>query len=476
MPGRRRVDVTRVPTHPLIYEVNARAWVHERGGGTLSGVTDAELDFLSSRGVGYVWLMGVWTVGPAGLALDRALDWSRALPDAAPEDVVGSPYAVAAYEVDAALGDLGVFRSRLHARGMRLMLDFVPNHCARDAAFLAPEDLLGGEAGNGEWADTLQIDYWSQSARQKMAATLARICTVCDGIRADMAHLVLSARFQERWPHARYGGSHAAQIPEFWPAAIAGARNACRPHTLLFIAEAYGDDGVREALVRHGFDHVYDKRVYDELVGDERNYFIPSVDGIRAAVQSQPAELLRHGVHFTENHDERRAVGDRFAYWRRAEAAAGLSLCLPGARLVYHGQWANVYERLRVQLRRAGGRISRFWLRLTRVLAEDPVLRDGFFAGIVRGEGPDAWRIVAYRWVQGNQRRLVCANYTGDGPDKACASFKLEDAAGENEVVVQELMSRKEYRRDPAEVRDGQGLLVVLARWKVQIFAYESSV
>ena len=84
--------------------------------------------------------MGVWERSPAGLAIARAnpslmTDCRRALPDVMDRDIVGSPYCVRRYVVDAALGGpdgLAEARKQLAGRGLGLMLDFVPNHVAPD--------------------------------------------------------------------------------------------------------------------------------------------------------------------------------------------------------------------------------------------------------------------------------------------------------------------------------------------------------
>jgi len=85
-----------------------------------------------------VWFMGVWERSPAGIAISMGnqgllQDFRRALPDFAAQDNVGSPYCVWRYVVDEHLGGpqgLAAARSMLRERGLRLILDFVPNHVA----------------------------------------------------------------------------------------------------------------------------------------------------------------------------------------------------------------------------------------------------------------------------------------------------------------------------------------------------------
>jgi len=130
---------------PLLYEINTRCWLRELSHAkgltiTLGEVPDSELRFWQSCGFTHIWLMGAWTSGPRARA--QALDspglaraFSEALPDWRPEDVSASPYAVANYRIPQALGgEVGLtgLRQRLHSLGMKVILDFVPNHLGLD--------------------------------------------------------------------------------------------------------------------------------------------------------------------------------------------------------------------------------------------------------------------------------------------------------------------------------------------------------
>ncbi len=103
--------------HPRIYEINTWVWLGElsRKSGrpiTLKNVPKQEWDAIARLRVDAVWFMGVWERSPAGLAIARAnpslmTDCRRALPDVMDRDIVGSPYCVRRYVVDAGAGRAG---------------------------------------------------------------------------------------------------------------------------------------------------------------------------------------------------------------------------------------------------------------------------------------------------------------------------------------------------------------------------------
>ena len=137
------------PRHPVLYEINTRVWVRElsaRAGKrlTLDTIPPEEIERIAALGFDAVWLMGVWTTGLAAIRLARTdaglrVIYRRALPDLTDGDIIGSPYAVSRYQVSADLGGpaaLASLRASFATYGMRLMLDFVPNHTATDHALL----------------------------------------------------------------------------------------------------------------------------------------------------------------------------------------------------------------------------------------------------------------------------------------------------------------------------------------------------
>src|SRR6478609_10946840 len=119
----------RLPARPTIYEINTAVWL---GGRTLDAVPASEWDALAALPVDAVWLMGVWERSPAGLEIALA---NPSLGLSPGEDVIGSPYCVRDYVVDGRFGGpdaLAAARAELAARGLKLILDYVPNHVAPD--------------------------------------------------------------------------------------------------------------------------------------------------------------------------------------------------------------------------------------------------------------------------------------------------------------------------------------------------------
>ena len=106
----------------------------------LDDIPDAELDRLAELGFDWVWFLSVWQTGLAGQRVSRLnagwrKEFQETLPDLREEDIAGSGFAITAYTVPAEFGGeaaLARLRQRLAKRGLKLMLDFVPNHMALD--------------------------------------------------------------------------------------------------------------------------------------------------------------------------------------------------------------------------------------------------------------------------------------------------------------------------------------------------------
>ena len=339
-----------------IYEINTAVW--------LAGRTFAEADWdsIPTDGIDAVWLMGVWERSPAGLEIARGdaglmESFHAALPDLRDEDIIGSPYCVRDYVVDPRFGSLADAREALSARGLKLVLDYVPNHVAPDHPWLASlpgafvqgseEDLArdpaswlragdvivarGRDPYFPAWPDVVQLNAFSPDLREAVHELLLGIAAQCDGVRCDMAMLMTSEVFARTW-----GLEQPAA--EFWPFLIKAVKREFPDFT--FIAEAYWD--MEYTLQQQGFDLCYDKRLYDRLEHEDA----ASVRGHLGGDPGYEQGLIR----FIENHDEPRAV-TAFGH-DRSRAAAVVISTVPGARLYHDGQFDGFATKIPVFLDR----------------------------------------------------------------------------------------------------------------------------
>src|SRR5215813_5974219 len=290
------LGVSTWPAYPSLYEINTWVWLNDlsqkyRKTINLCTVPPNEWDAIAGYGFEAIWFMGAWERSPAGIAIanrnDNLLhDFLKALPDFHIEDNVGSPYCVRRYRVDPHLGGpegLAAARGELAKRGLKLILDFVPNHVALDHPWVAehPEYFIHGsdeDAKNDSdpyvevrgtvlargrdpyfpaWPDVVQLNAFAPGLRQAVIDALSDVATQSDGVRCDMACFFLNSIFERTW------GGRAGPRPasEYWMEVISAIKKRCP--NFLFVAEAYWD--LEWQLQQQGFDFCYDKKLYDRL-------------------------------------------------------------------------------------------------------------------------------------------------------------------------------------------------------------------
>lgn len=347
------------PRYPLLYQINTRVWLTELSlllgrSATLDDIPDAELDRLAELGFDWIWFLSVWQTGPGAQQVSRSNpewrhEFQETLPDLREEDIAGSGFAITGYTVHQNLGGdaaLARLRARLDHRGLKLMLDFVPNHMGLDHPWIkdhpdyfiqgtehdlatAPQnftrvkhqgrDLIfayGRDPYFSGWPDTLQLNYANPATQEAMIGELLKISGQCDGVRCDMAMLVLPDVFERTWGHP---------APLFWPAATQRVRE--QTPGFLFMAEVYWD--MEWTLQQQGFDYAYDKRLYDRL---REGHARPVREHFHAGLDYQD-KLAR----FLENHDEPRAAAAFSSDVH--QAAAVITFLSPGLRFFHMGQF-----------------------------------------------------------------------------------------------------------------------------------------
>src|SRR5215831_9471127 len=147
------------PRYPSLYQINTRVWLTKLSRtlgrcATIDDIPDASLDRVAAQGFDWIWMLSVWQTGDAARQVSCGnTEWRRefqeTLPDLREEDIAGSGFAITAYTVHQALGGdaaLARLRERLRKRGLRLMLDFVPNHTGLDHPWVEdhPEYYIAG--------------------------------------------------------------------------------------------------------------------------------------------------------------------------------------------------------------------------------------------------------------------------------------------------------------------------------------------
>ena len=478
----------------ILYEINTWTWLYElsRKAGaavTLGTVPKAEWDRLANWGFDAVWLMGVWERSPMGALIAREEQgleavYRAALPDYSREDVSGSPYCVRRYSVDPKLGGpdgLASARECLAERGMRLILDFVPNHVAPDHPWLkehpdyfiqgTDDDLIrdpnsfmasyGNVVACGRdpyfpaWTDTAQVNAFRPELRRAAIETLWNVGSQCDGVRCDMAILLVNRIFERTW------GARAGSMPatEYWRDLIPAVRS--RYSGFLFIAEAYWD--MEWELQQHGFDYCYDKRLYDRLEH-------AGAEEIRLHLCAAP-DYQRKLVRFIENHDEPRAATALGI--ERSKAAAVTVTTIPGAVILHDGQFEGRTVKVPVQLRRrpeelANRELEDFYRRLLSTIRSG-VTRRGEWQLCEHTGWPDneTFRnVLAWCWRRGDERSLVIVNWSAT-QSQARVAIPWPSLASRCHLI--DTIGGQEFVRDGADMIQ-PGLYVDLPPWGFHVF------
>ncbi len=491
--------------HPVLYQINTRVILRERGvalgrPATLDDVADEMLDTISASGFDWVWFLGVWQTGEAARRVSRADPKLRAafaqeLADLSEDDIVGSPFAVKSWTAHSDFGGdaaLARLRERLARRRIKLLLDFVPNHVAPDHPWVAshPEYFVRGSEADlarepqnyarvqtargplilahgrdpyfDGWSDTLQLNYRHAGMREAQIAELGRIADRCDGVRCDMAMLLQPQVFQRTWgDRALPMDSSPTRDTPFWPEAISAIRR--RHPGFLFVAEVYWD--LEWELQQAGFDYTYDKRLYDRLHARSTR---PVRDHLRAERSFQERSL-----RFLENHDEPRAAAAFEEPVHRA--AAVITFFVPGMRFFHEGQLDGRKVHVSMHLGRRPAEpavpgLRAFYDRLLAITRRREAREGNWRLCDCRPAwqgNPTHEQFIVATWEHGAQRLIAVSNF-GPSQGQCYVTLGLAGLRGKRFILV-DLLGDARYERDGDDLAGG-GLYLDMPGWGCHVF------
>lgn len=481
--------------NPTLYQINTRVYLNEltlklKRQATLDDIPDAEIAKWSNAGFDWIYMLSIWQTGEAGRQISRTnphwrREFEETLDDLEESDIIGSGFAITDYKVAASIGGeraLKHLRQRLARFGMKLMLDFVPNHTAPDHPWVQdhPDYFIRGTesdlAGNPEnftwvrrkhdelilaygrdpyfsgWPDTVQLNYGNTELQDAMKGELMKAASRCDGLRCDMAMLLLPEVFSRTW---------GISMEPFWPDAI--RRVKMNHPDFVMMGEVYWD--MEYVMQQQGFDFTYDKRLYDRLLGLEA---APVLDHLKAGIEYQ--EKM---VRFLENHDEQRAA--EVFQWEAHQAAAILTFLTPGLKFFHRGECQGKKVKVSPHLGRGPDEVPNtvvgsFYTRLF-TLVQWPVFHCGEWqlleSGPVWENNPTFLNFIAFSWTHTDKKVLAIVNYASYR-GQALIRFPFPEVEGQ-EVWLHELMQDVIYQREGTGLIR-QGLFADLPGWGYHLF------
>lgn len=387
-------------TKPIIYQMLPRLWsnanptnkpsgtLDENGSGKLNDITPRALKAIRELGVTHVWYTGI--IEHAHCPDYSAFGISPDNPHIV-KGQAGSPYAISDYydvdpdlatDVDRRVEEFEQLVERTHKAGMKVIIDFVPNHVARryhsDKApagvkdlgagdnfemFFSPSnnfyyitrqqfapvdvDLGSGDSayrefpakasgndcftafpGKYDWYETVKLNYGVDPADGSHHF---------DPIPPTWLKMLHILRYWAAKGVDGFRCDMAHMVPvEFWQWAIANVKESYPG--VEFIAELYDVGLYRDYIYRGGFDYLYDKvNLYDTLRAVEcHNNSAATITSCWQTVDG----LGRQMLNFLENHDEQRFGSEYYAGDPRRVLPSLIvsSMISTGPMMIYMGQ------------------------------------------------------------------------------------------------------------------------------------------
>ncbi|MHB0996332.1 MAG: alpha-amylase family glycosyl hydrolase [Elusimicrobiales bacterium] len=459
-------------------EINTRLWLRQLRVKyslpemTLSSVPDDEWLELRHLGVDIIWLVGVWEASPESERIakeDRALlEDLKKLPPGFDASAVGpSPYSVHWYRLNSEYGfewELKALREKLNSLGMKLMVDLVSNHTAKDNPYIkeCPDCFINGseedfrahpdwffEMPDGEkklyiaygrdpnfpaWTDTAQLNYFNPATRDRMLNVLMRIADMADGVRCDMVMLTLNEIHEGTWGWLLGRGGYKRPQEEFWEGAIKAVKE--KHPEFVFLAEVYW--GLEWRVQQIGFDYTYDKGTYDRLR-------FQGPQEVRGHLRAEKLYQKR-SARFIDNHDEQPSLE---AFGRQKAMAAGVVVStIKGLRFYNDNQLDGVRARVPLQLKELYDRVpdlevKKFYAKLLKI-TDHPAFHGGEWALLdvkqCDQENKTNANILAWSWAQRRTLKVVAVNYSGEA---SCGVINVSiKSDGETTAIFEELSDR----------------------------------
>lgn len=337
----------------VLYELNVRQFTPE---GTLRAAGE-RLEALKNLGVDAIWLMPIYPIGKEGR-----------------KGSLGSYYSIQDYcRVNPEFGtmkDFDAFVRKCHKLGMKVILDWVANHTARDAKWVKskPADWYEREADGSpkvpwDWTDTAKLNYENRQVWQGQIDSMRYWLEKhsIDGFRCDMAMLVPIEFWQEVSRQLRSIKPDLMMLAEaeeqnlFWE----GAFNACYGWKVHHLMNDVAQQRCRITVLR------------DWIYADRNEY---------------PRSAIR--MSFTSNHDENSWSGSEFERMGDAhKIMAALSFLMPQSLpLIYTGQEVG-YDHSFAFFERdplpdyTPNAYTEFYTKLCHMKHNNPALRSGEMGG-----------------------------------------------------------------------------------------------
>ncbi|MEI7481101.1 MAG: alpha-amylase family glycosyl hydrolase [Elusimicrobiota bacterium] len=465
-------------SNPHLIEINARLWLktlrkkYSLAEMTLSSIPEEEWLELKHLGFDIVWMMGVWNPSPEAAAIARAdvrlqAEIKKISPELGVDAIGSSPYAIQGYRLNPELGsewELKALKEKLNSLGMKLLLDFVSNHTARDNPFLhkCPECFITGSEEDFKahpdwffetdidgkktyvaygrdpnfpaWTDSAQFNYFNPQTREKRLELLLELGEVCDGVRCDMVMLTLNDIHESTWGWLLNKKGFKKPHEEFWKHAI---RTVQEKHPqFIFLAEVYW--GLEWQVQLMGFDYTYDKITYDRLrfMGAEE---------VRGHLRAEKLYQKR-SVRFIDNHDEIPSIE---AFGRaKAFAAAVIISTIKGLRFYNDSQLEGLRHKVPLQLKEIWEHVPdmavcKFYEKLLKIV-DHPAFHGGEWNLLdVRQCDPQNHsnkNIMAWSWAQRRTIKIVVVNYSNT---PSCGTVNISvKSTGESTALFEELSDR----------------------------------